>query len=666
MRESNSAKADSISFSSTVQFFTPPSPQSNRARELHHSVRPRRRLFSSGGERHNNQELNHAELDDLLNDPVVIRNLFNEESWAPVEGQFSAESSGSYCSPVEDQVPEESNGSFWAPVEDHVPAESNDSYSLHNQTENRYSSVPSRVPYNLEGIQNNYENGNYDSLEPSVTPYNLEDALQNFLGQSNEEDLIWETGSKDTQFEGLNNGSWSDDDDFDGRFFDTSAWKPHTVSDQQWRVLEAISQGKSVFVTGSAGTGKTYLLEFAKRVLAELYDPLSVFVTASTGIAACALKGRTLHSFAGVGLGDKPAPVLASRISDRENSEALKRWKSARALIIDEISMIDGDLFDKLDYIARDIRRNKRVFGGLQLVVTGDFFQLPPVKPVNPRKEFAFEAKCWNKCFDMQIELKEVFRQADREFVGMLNEIRKGWCSPNTKVRLSYCTGPLSWTHGIAPTRLFPKKFDVRQENDMELIALNKEIIPFTARDTGAKKHLVNNGVAPKELYLCEGAQVVLIWNLDVEIGLVNGARGVVTGFTCSEMRESRDVSPRGLWPVVRFDCLETEQVLRPVAWEVHEGKELVASRRQVPLILAWALSVHKCQGMTLDRVQTDLSNAFECGMVYVALSRVRNLKGLQLTGFDPSKIKAHPKVIKFYETFTEENDDYGNHTDQF
>jgi hypothetical protein len=263
MRESNSAKADSISFSSTVQFFTPPSPQSNRARELHHSVRPRRRLFSSGGERHNNQELNHAELDDILNDPVVIRNLFNEESWAPVEGQFSAESSGSYCSPVEDQVPEGSNGSFWAPVEDHVPAESNDSYSLHNQTENRYSSVPSRVPYNLDSIQNNSENGNYDSLEQSVTPYNLEDALQNFLGQSNEEDLIWETGSKDTQFEGLNNGSWSDDDDFDGRFFDTSAWKPHTVSDQQWRVLEAISQGKSVFVTGSAGTGKSYLLEFA-------------------------------------------------------------------------------------------------------------------------------------------------------------------------------------------------------------------------------------------------------------------------------------------------------------------------------------------------------------------------------------------------------------------
>jgi len=177
--------------------------------------------------------------------------------------------------------------------------------------------------------------------------------------------------------------------------------------------------------------------------------------------------------------------------------------------------------------------------------------------------------------------------------------------------------------------------------------------------------HLLDNGVAPKELYLCEGAQVVLIWNLDVEVGLVNGARGVVTGFTRSEMRESRDVSPKGLWPVVRFDSLETSQVLRPVEWEVHEGKIVVASRRQVPLILAWALSVHKCQGMTLDRVQTNLSNAFAYGMVYVALSRVRNLEGLQLTGFDPSKIKAHPKVIKFYEKFTE-NDDSGNHTDHF
>ncbi|GLJ34333.1 hypothetical protein SUGI_0690370 [Cryptomeria japonica] len=442
-------------------------------------------------------------------------------------------------------------------------------------------------------------------------------------------------------------------DDDDDTHFDKRAYKPGTISEDQWRVLKAISQGKFVFVTGCAGTGKSYLLKYAVSVLVELHGPSSVFVTASSGIAACELKGRTLHSFAGIKLGLEPATNLA--FSVRNNREALKRWMSAKALIIDEISMIDGELLDKIEYVARQIRRTNQVFGGLQLVVSGDFFQLPPVKPTDLSRQFAVEAHCWKKCFNKQVELRQVFRQADCEFVSMLKEVRRANCSARTISRLNSCIRPPIWAdnNGIAPTRLFPIKKGAQICNDRELMALNNEIIPFRARNEGLGKLLLNGGLAPEELYLCEGAQVMLIWNIDFEVGLVNGARGVVVGFTYGEMEDRWDISPKGLWPVVRFHCLRENIVVKPVVWEVFENGGVVASRMQVPLILAWAVSVHKCQGMTLDRVETDLSRAFEFGMVYVALSRIKSLEGLRLTGFDPQKIKAHPKVFDFYESFT-------------
>ncbi|KAJ7566934.1 hypothetical protein O6H91_02G124500 [Diphasiastrum complanatum] len=433
-----------------------------------------------------------------------------------------------------------------------------------------------------------------------------------------------------------------------------------TLSMQQLQVLKAIAQGKSVFVTGSAGTGKSFLVEFAIRVLNRIHGADSVFVTASTGLAACAIGGTTLHSFAGVGLGVGSKESLATKVLSRRESK--KRWMKAQALVIDEISMIDGEFLDKLDYVGRTVRASsgkQKPFGGLQLVVTGDFFQLPPVKPENEKKYFAFEADCWSRCFDLQIELTHVFRQSDQDFVALLNEIRKGVCSPPTLSKLHGCTGPVG-DQGIIPTRLYPHKVDVGRENDHNLRSLGRELVTFTAKDEGKSDfaiRLLENVRAVKLLSLCIGAQVMLVKNLDTEIGLVNGARGIVVRFSQEEdplAPEAKDtmrfVSPSGVWPVVRFACDGLERVVRPESWSVLEGNTEIAKRTQVPLILAWALSVHKCQGMTLDRVETDLSKAFDYGMVYVALSRIRSLDGLQLIGFDPSRIKVHSKVVSFYD----------------
>eukprot|EP01018_Ginkgo_biloba_P030549 Gb_41691 [translate_table: standard] len=432
------------------------------------------------------------------------------------------------------------------------------------------------------------------------------------------------------------------------------------LSQQQMGVLKAIARGESVFVTGSAGTGKSYLLNFAVRILKRIHPPDSVFVTASTGLAACALNGTTLHSFSGVGLGEGSKEFLLAKVSG--SRQCVKRWRKARALIIDEISMIDGELFDNLNYIASTLRRSSKPFGGLQLVVTGDFFQLPPVKPQNPLKYFAFEAECWNQCFDKQIELTNVFRQSDSDFVRILQQIRRGERNLDGIALLKECShGPLE--SDIALTRLYPRKLDVGKENEQKLRVLGNPIVTFHAKDDGASRLtlLLENGRAPKQVGLCLGAQVMLIKNISTEEGLVNGARGVIVEFVGMPQDADKrfsdsilgSVSPTGVWPKVKF-VSGVVKVVGPESWSITEGDRELAKRTQVPLILAWALSVHKCQGMTLDRVETDLSEAFEYGMVYVALSRVKNLQGLRLSGFDPCKIKVHPKVVNFYQRLTE------------
>ncbi|KAJ1407954.1 P-loop containing nucleoside triphosphate hydrolase [Sesbania bispinosa] len=299
--------------------------------------------------------------------------------------------------------------------------------------------------------------------------------------------------------------------------------------EEQNRVLRAISQGKSVFITGSAGTGKTLLLGEVIKVLNSLYSPSGVSVTASTGIAACALKGQTLHSFAGIGIftDDDPQHLLERVLS---NNGACKRWRKVKALVIDEISMISAKLFDNLDFVARGVRGVNETWGGIQLVVSGDFFQLPPVtEKKSQRVKYAFEADCWNNSSNLQVELKRVFRQADFGLTRLLEGIRRGESDPQDLEFLE-------------------------RVNEERLKSLQKDVVVvYRAVDNGKMhwKGQLSCGIAPNEISLCEGARVMLVKNLDIEHGLVNGATGIVVGFSSSFVKvEDLDK----VLPVVKFD----------------------------------------------------------------------------------------------------------------
>lgn len=460
-----------------------------------------------------------------------------------------------------------------------------------------------------------------------------------------------------------------------------------SLSTEQQQVIDLVLQkNQSVFFTGPAGTGKSVLI---RAIISELKkkwarDPERLSVTASTGLAACNIGGQTLHSFAGIGLGKEDVPTLVKKI--RRNAKAKNRWLRTKTLIIDEVSMVDGELFDKLAQIARTIRNNGRPWGGIQLVITGDFFQLPPV-PDGGKKEakFAFEAATWNTSIDHTIGLTQVFRQKDPDFANMLNEMRLGRISEDTIRTFKSLSRPLNFDDGLEVTELFPTRQEVERSNESRLRNLPGSIYHYDASDSGEPKlreKLLSNMMAPKAVDLKKGAQVMLIKNMDET--LVNGSLGKVIGFmneATFEMWGARDeevgsadegdadarskkkikaysrdvekIKDSKEYPVVRFNATDrTHRILLciPEDWKVElPTGEIQAARKQLPLILAWALSIHKAQGQTLERVKVDLGKVFEKGQAYVALSRAVSKQGLQVLRFDSKKVMAHPRVIQFY-----------------
>lgn len=433
------------------------------------------------------------------------------------------------------------------------------------------------------------------------------------------------------------------------------------LAPEQQRAVDLVLDGHSIFLTGSAGVGKSYTLKHIIGKLFDTHDRNSVFVTASTGIAALAVCGTTLHSFAGIGLGTAPVEDLISNMSNLGK----RNWRACKVLIVDEISMVSCDLFTKLEAIARWMKNSDAPFGGIQLVLCGDFFQLPPVPDRSWPKNtplFAFHSEAWSQSVKHTVELTKVFRQADAGFVTMLNSLRRGVVPPNMYSLVGRCFTKPEDLHKktfdqqsqdeqsdqqsdrVLPTKLYPLKVDVSRENHKHLDDIDEEEHEFLAVDTGDPmyvKILQRNCTAEDVIKLREGAQVILLKSMlleDQRVRLVNGSRGVITEF-----------NDEG-WPVVDFEEA-TEVTIEPEKFSIEVLGKTVATRTQIPLALAWALSIHKSQGMSIDKVYLDLSRVFEYGQAYVALSRARTLEGLKLAPFHPAVIKAHPQVIQFYDS---------------
>ncbi|CDK28314.1 unnamed protein product [Kuraishia capsulata CBS 1993] len=503
-----------------------------------------------------------------------------------------------------------------------------------------------------------------------------------------------------------------------------------TLSSEQTRVVELAKHGVSLFYTGSAGTGKSLLLRSLIKALRAQHPPDTVAVTASTGLAACNIGGQTLHSFAGIGLGQGSVDDLCKKV--RRSRKHRTRWEKTKVLVIDEISMINGELLDKLNAIAKKLRKNTKPFGGIQLVVCGDFFQLPPVSSRDSEVSFAFESSSWKECVTCTLVLKKVFRQqGDSDFVDMLNEIRLGAVSEKTCVKFHSLSRPLRDDNGIVAAELYPTKREVDDANRRRLRSIPSPSIVYRANDTGSiaddavRAKMLDSLMVPALLELKLDSQVMLVKNMDQT--LVNGSLGKVIAFVdpatfnvanamdemsleemeaaveagttaaTGDSKESSDPlkgsvfdflgdlvknTPEGTklredfdrkvellrqldaaksqarLPLVRFiqpDGSTREVLVQTETFEMADENDVpIISRTQLPLILAWSLSIHKAQGQTLSKVKIDLRRAFENGQAYVALSRATTRRGLQVLNFHPAKVKAHSKVIDFYHSLVE------------
>jgi ATP-dependent DNA helicase PIF1 len=424
--------------------------------------------------------------------------------------------------------------------------------------------------------------------------------------------------------------------------------KKVVLSAKQQQCLEMMRRGQNLFLTGCAGTGKTLLIStYVKEVQ---YNKI-VAVTATTGTAAILLNGTTFHSYLGIGTGDSPIDILLREI--KRKKFIVKRWLDLDVLIIDEISMLSPELFDKLELIARSLRPSRKPFGGIQLILTGDFLQLPNV---SQKDMFCFNAESWERCIGDNVMYLDInFRQQeDNVFQGCLAEVRNGVLSEKTLALLkSRENAVLNNEHGIMPTKIYSLNRDVDRENETQnnLLFEKNPDLEYTEYVLDYQVHKKVYSVEEKirkscnaqiSVELCKGSQVMLLYNMDIESKLVNGSRGIIIGFEDDN-------------PVVKFLDGQVKTIPRKI-WEIEEDNEVVITVSQIPLKLAYATTVHKSQGATIDYAEVNMEGIFEYGQAYVALSRVKSLGGLSIKNFDPTVIKSHPKVVEFYSKYLLQN----------
>ncbi len=441
----------------------------------------------------------------------------------------------------------------------------------------------------------------------------------------------------------------------------------HLLTNEQKYVIDCLLEGSNVFLTGGGGVGKSFLIstiytEFPglkrqmhiKNATPGIPRIPRIQICALTGCASLLLgnKAKTLHSWAGIGLGKGTVQELFIKV--RRNTKAMRNWLCTDLLIIDEISMMNGELLDKLNSLAKRLRSNTRPFGGMQVMFVGDFYQLPPVNKSDEPTQFAFETTSWKECINKTIELTQIQRQKDVEFQKVLGEARMGKLSKESCRVLRGCMGREWQNNKIRPTLLFPRRAEVEMINATNLKSLTgprhnfkasivydgKVPIGFDTEDPVFKKTLElfdSDAGYLVDLELAVDTQVMLIANLSPEEGLVNGSRGVISHFC-----------PTTGLPFVEF----TNGIKRLIGnhlWPIEDFEFVL--RSQLPLRLAYACTIHKSQGATLDSALVDIGTSnFEFGQAYVALSRARSLDALYVYDFDPTAFKVHKRVKEFYD----------------
>ena len=447
------------------------------------------------------------------------------------------------------------------------------------------------------------------------------------------------------------------------------------LSAEQIRAFERYRLGHNVFITGPGGTGKSYLIKTIKTDLEQ--REIKHAVCGLTGCAAVLLNccAKTIHSWSGIGLCAGEMHDIVDKAV--KNRRANANWKTTQVLIIDEVSMMSVKIFDILNKIGQTIRRNHfKPFGGMQIIFIGDFYQLPPVgKYTEPETTmFCFQSANWFSTFSKEnhVVLKTLFRQKDPTYIKVLDEVRQGVISEESAELLNQRAATKYEDNGtgIIPTKLFPRNADADRVNQMMYIRLKDEEQTYnfvkhlniqTYAESGIPiqpeilircadlsredvdqqlEILMENCKVNKELKLKKGALVMCLANLDTDAGICNGSQGVITNFV-----QGKTVGL--MYPVVRFLNGVTMQIMPKI---YQHGDYPRIGIEQLPLRLAWAFTIHKSQGITLDIAEMDLgSNVFEYGQSYVGLSRVRSLEGLYLSGFNPRKIKTNPTVSEFY-----------------
>lgn len=418
----------------------------------------------------------------------------------------------------------------------------------------------------------------------------------------------------------------------------------------QAEALDILKMGKNVFLTGPAGSGKTHVLNAYVQYLKS--HAVDVAVTASTGIASTHLGGQTIHSWSGLGIRDTLTDYDIEELMERQY--LYKRFDKTKVLIIDEVSMLHHFRLDLIEWICRQMKRSEKPFGGMQIILCGDFFQLPPVSRTKEwdtsiESEFAYKAESWLYSNFTVCYLSEQHRQKDNTYLSILNDIRDGKVSAKTLELLKSRLGK-DLTPGTEHTRLYTHNIDVDEVNKKHLELLQGKTKQYSMVKKGSSslaETLRKSCLSPENLELKVGARVMFTKNHPEGL-YVNGTLGIV-----KEFNNYGD-------PIVLTNGGMEIQV-SPQSWKVEEEGKIKAEISQLPLRLAWAITVHKSQGMSLDAMELDLSKSFVKGMGYVALSRVRTLEGMKLLGLNDNALQVDPEILEMDKKFRDFSTDAVN-----